>query len=198
MTGTEGSLSDGLRMNAFPQATAGANFHIGIIAGKLNGVIPATTPTGWRIEYMSMPGPALSENSPFRKCGAPMQNSATSKPLWTSPLASGSVLPCSLDSLSASLSMSRCSNRTNSISTRPRRCGFVAAHFGWAASAPLTAASTSPALASGTRACTSPVAGLNTSPNRPEAPAVSRPFKKCGISLIFTSLRVVFSRLRCD
>ena len=31
-------------MNALPQAIAGANFHIGIIAGKLNGVMPATTP----------------------------------------------------------------------------------------------------------------------------------------------------------
>jgi len=32
------------------QAIAGAHFHSGIIAGKLNGVIPATTPSGWRIE----------------------------------------------------------------------------------------------------------------------------------------------------
>ena len=48
--GTDGSRSDGLRMKALPQASAGANFHIGIIAGKLNGVMPATTPSGWRIE----------------------------------------------------------------------------------------------------------------------------------------------------
>ena len=48
--GTPGSRSDGLRMNALPQAIAGANFHIGIIAGKLNGVMPATTPKGCRIE----------------------------------------------------------------------------------------------------------------------------------------------------
>src|SRR4029450_6577997 len=44
--GTEGSRSDGLRMKALPQASAGANFHIGIMAGKLNGVMPATTPSG--------------------------------------------------------------------------------------------------------------------------------------------------------
>ncbi len=37
-------------MKALPQAIAGANFHIGIIAGKLNGVMPATTPSAWRIE----------------------------------------------------------------------------------------------------------------------------------------------------
>ena len=47
--GTPGSRSDGLRMKALPQAIAGANFHIGIIAGKLNGVMPATTPSGWRM-----------------------------------------------------------------------------------------------------------------------------------------------------
>ena len=48
--GTDGSRSDGLRMNALPHAIAGANFHIGIMAGKLNGVMPATTPSGWRME----------------------------------------------------------------------------------------------------------------------------------------------------
>ena len=46
-TGTEGSRSDGFRMNALPVAIAGPNIHIGIIAGKLNGVTPATTPSGW-------------------------------------------------------------------------------------------------------------------------------------------------------
>ena len=48
--GTDGSRSDGFRMKALPQAMAGAHFHSGIIAGKLNGVMPATTPSGWRIE----------------------------------------------------------------------------------------------------------------------------------------------------
>jgi hypothetical protein len=54
-------------MKALPQASAGANFHIGIMAGKLKGVMPATTPSGWRIENRSMPGPALSLNSPFKR-----------------------------------------------------------------------------------------------------------------------------------
>jgi hypothetical protein len=49
-TGTEGSRSLGLRMNALPHAIATADIHNGIIAGKLNGVMPATTPSGWRIE----------------------------------------------------------------------------------------------------------------------------------------------------
>ena len=34
----------------FPQASAIGNIHIGTMAGKLNGVMPATTPTGCRIE----------------------------------------------------------------------------------------------------------------------------------------------------
>ena len=46
----EGSFSDGLRMNVLPQAMAMGNIHIGTMAGKLNGVMPATTPSGCRIE----------------------------------------------------------------------------------------------------------------------------------------------------
>ncbi len=36
-------------MNVLPHAMAFANIHMGTIAGKLNGVMPATTPSGWRI-----------------------------------------------------------------------------------------------------------------------------------------------------
>src|SRR5262245_4298201 len=46
----DGSFSLGLSRNVLPHASALANIHIGTIAGKLNGVIPATTPSGWRIE----------------------------------------------------------------------------------------------------------------------------------------------------
>jgi len=46
----DGSFSDGLSTNVLPQASAGAHIHIGTIAGKLNGVMPATAPSGWRIE----------------------------------------------------------------------------------------------------------------------------------------------------
>ena len=37
-------------MKALPTAIATPNIHIGIIAGKLNGVMPETMPSGWRIE----------------------------------------------------------------------------------------------------------------------------------------------------
>ncbi len=46
----EGSRSEGLRMKVLPHTSASGNIHIGTIAGKLNGVMPATTPSGWRSE----------------------------------------------------------------------------------------------------------------------------------------------------
>ncbi len=49
-TAAEGSRSLGLSTNVFPHAIATGNIHIGTIAGKLNGVIPATTPSGSRKE----------------------------------------------------------------------------------------------------------------------------------------------------
>ena len=49
-TEADGSFSDGFSTNVFPQASAGAHIHMGTIAGKLKGVMPATTPSGWRIE----------------------------------------------------------------------------------------------------------------------------------------------------
>ena len=45
-----GRAREGFRMKVLPQAMATPNIHIGIIAGKLNGVMPATMPSGWRIE----------------------------------------------------------------------------------------------------------------------------------------------------
>ncbi len=49
-TDADGSFSDGLSTKQLPQAIAGAHIHMGTIAGKLKGVIPATTPSGCRIE----------------------------------------------------------------------------------------------------------------------------------------------------
>ena len=49
-TGTLGSRSEGLMIKALPVAMATPDIHSGIIAGKLNGVIPAPMPIGWRIE----------------------------------------------------------------------------------------------------------------------------------------------------
>ncbi len=48
--GTLGSFSDGFRMKVLPQAMAMEYIHIGTMAGKLNGVMPDTTPSGCRME----------------------------------------------------------------------------------------------------------------------------------------------------
>ena len=45
----DGSLSLGFSTKALPQAMAFAHIHSGTMAGKLNGVMPATTPSGWRM-----------------------------------------------------------------------------------------------------------------------------------------------------
>ena len=42
----EGTFSDGLSMKVLPQAIATGNIQSGTITGKLNGVMPAQTPTG--------------------------------------------------------------------------------------------------------------------------------------------------------
>ena len=83
-------------MKVFPQAIAIGNIHMGTIAGKLNGVIPATTPNGCLIDQLSTLVPTFSENSPFNKCGIPQANSTTSKPLVKDPFASSYTFPCSV------------------------------------------------------------------------------------------------------
>ena len=91
----DGSFSLGLRMKALPHASASGYIHIGTIAGKLNGVMPTDTPSGWRSECESTPVPTCSDASPLSRCAAPQANSTTSSPRWTSPRASSTVLPCS-------------------------------------------------------------------------------------------------------
>ncbi len=141
-------------MKALPDAIAGPSIHIGIMAGKLNGVIPATTPSGWRIDQTSIPVPAPSVYSPFIRCGIPQANSITSSPRWRSPRLSATTLPCSDDNSSANSPMCVSSRRLNSNITRARRWGLIAAQPPCAFSAACTARSTSAAVARATRACT--------------------------------------------
>ena len=116
----DGSFSDGLSTNVLPQAMASGNIHIGTMAGKLNGVMPATTPTGCLIEYESTPVETFSENPPLSRCGMPQANSTTSRPRATSPAASEATLPCSsVISCAISLAWDRMSSR-NANSTEAR------------------------------------------------------------------------------
>ena len=46
LIGQLGSFSDGFNIKVFPHAIETGYIHMGTIAGKLNGVIPAQTPRG--------------------------------------------------------------------------------------------------------------------------------------------------------
>ena len=50
-----GVRSDGLRMNVLPAAIAMGSVQNGTMSGKLNGVMAAHTPTGYRSIIVSMP-----------------------------------------------------------------------------------------------------------------------------------------------
>src|SRR5665811_608832 len=53
----DGTFSEGFSTNVLPHASATGNIHSGTITGKLNGVMPAHTPSGWRSEWQSTPVP---------------------------------------------------------------------------------------------------------------------------------------------
>src|SRR6478609_6303755 len=166
----DGSFSLGLSTTALPQAIATGTNHSGTIAGKLNGEITATTPSGWRIEYTSTPVETPSLNDPLSRCGAPQANSATSSPRCTSPSASSRTLPCSEVMTAATSSRRRCSASRNANSTDVRRDTDAAAHSRAASTAPATTVPTSAPLAKETRDVTRPVAGSCTSPYRSADP----------------------------
>ena len=183
-TDADGSFSDGFSTNVLPHAIAGAHIHIGTIAGKLNGVIPATTPTGWRIEYTSTPVDACSENSPFNSVGIPQANSITSRPRVTSPIASDSTLPCSATRIRAMSSLRACtSSRMLNISSA-RFASETPRHEAKAAFADCTARSTSSTDARSTAPLCRPVAGLKTLAVRPEVPGTDEPSIQWSIGVI--------------
>ena len=95
-----------------------------------------------------------------------------------SPFESAMTLPCSALSSSASSVILASTSRLNSNITRARRWGLVEDQPSKAFWAACTARSSSAAEASCTRACTSPVFGLNTSEKRPEAPVNEAPSMK--------------------
>src|SRR5258706_1457724 len=56
----DGTFSEGFSTNVLPHASATGNIHNGTITGKLNGVMPAHTPSGWGRERQSTPVPTSS------------------------------------------------------------------------------------------------------------------------------------------
>mmetsp|Transcript_7983 Transcript_7983/g.23855 ORF Transcript_7983/g.23855 Transcript_7983/m.23855 type:complete len:264 (-) Transcript_7983:403-1194(-) len=104
MSEAPGSCSLGFRTKVLPTVQASGYIHRGTMAGKLKGQIPATTPRGCLIEYVSIPPATFSISSPMEMVGTLHANSTTSSPLKTSPLASARVLPCSTETFTASSS----------------------------------------------------------------------------------------------
>jgi hypothetical protein len=67
-------------MKALPAAMATGCIHSGTMAGKLNGVMPATTPRGWRRLCTSTPVEASALNSLLDAWLMPQTNSIVSRP----------------------------------------------------------------------------------------------------------------------
>ena len=159
-----------------PHTIAIGNIHSGTIAGKLNGVIPATTPSGWRSVYASMPAPTFSVNSLLSSCGAPHAYSTISMPRASSPAASERTLPCSReidgDDLVGVLLEQRLEAEHHAgARERRRRCPRGERSFRGVDSA----TDLGGRVANGTRQPSAPVAGVKTSPKRPEVPGVRLP-----------------------
>ena len=157
-----GTFSLGLRTNVLPHAMAMGYIHSGTIAGKLNGVMPTQTPSGWRMASQSMPRAMFSSTSPIINDGTPSANSMTSMPRFTSPRDSTSVLPCSRVLLRTMSSKFSSINILKRPRIRARSTGGVSIHAGNAACAASTAAFTSAAVPMGHSAMVSPVEGLKT------------------------------------
>src|ERR1043166_8218332 len=66
-----GTCSDGFNTKVLPVATAYGRNHSGTIGGKLNGVMAANTPMGWRDDAGSMPAGTPSSDCPFISEGMP-------------------------------------------------------------------------------------------------------------------------------
>ena len=129
------------------------------MTGKLNGVIPATTPRGSSTVCTSTPVDTSLEYEPFNRWGRPQANSTFSRPRATSPAASLSTLPCSAVTAAARSGAAWATRSRKRKSTAALELSEPAPHSAAASFATSTAASTSAAEASGTSAVWTPRAG---------------------------------------
>ena len=137
-----GTFSLGLSTKVLPHAMATGYIQSGTIAGKLNGVMPTHTPSGWRMVSQSMPRAMFSSASPISSDGMPQANSTISMPRFTSPRDSMRVLPCSRVLHLTRSSKFSSSSVLNRKRMRARSVGGVSHHAGNAAAAASTASST--------------------------------------------------------
>ncbi len=126
----DGSRSEGLSTNALPQAMALASIQSGTITGKLNGVMPVTTPSGSSTVWTSTPEDTSVECDPFKRCGIPQANSMFSSPRATSPAASLSTFPCSAVTAAARSAEARLTRSRRRKRTAARALSDPDAPFG--------------------------------------------------------------------
>ncbi len=93
-------------------------------------MIPAQTPTGWRIVSQSTCRAIFASDWPMSRLGTPQANSTTSMPRWTEARASARVLPCSRVTRLASSSACSASRSRNRNITRARSTTGVSAQAG--------------------------------------------------------------------
>ena len=180
----EGTFSLGLRMTVLPAAMAVVTIHSGTMAGKLNGVMQATTPTGWRSWVTSTPVEACSRVSPFMWWTRPAQNSTFSRPRVISPSASSRTLPCSAVMIAAS-SPRRAVMIWRRLNMMFARLAMpVDRQAGAAVSAASTAVVRVAASARGTWPVWTPVAGLYTGLVRSPAVEASPPMKWWSVAML--------------
>jgi hypothetical protein len=169
-----GTFSDGFQTKAFPAVIAIGNIHIGTIAGKLNGAMPATTPSGSRRSSQVTPRLTSSDPPSSRFCSE-IAYSQTSMPFKISARPSATVLPASAAHECAS------SSRWASTSSRKRNIAWVRSLSGTlpqpidAILAAATAAATSSAVDIGTVPIGAPVYGLMTSRLSPRSASDQAP-----------------------
>mmetsp|Transcript_38013 Transcript_38013/g.61261 ORF Transcript_38013/g.61261 Transcript_38013/m.61261 type:complete len:213 (+) Transcript_38013:960-1598(+) len=163
MTVVRGTRSDGFISMVLPAAQAVGNIQSGIMAGKLNGAMPAHTPRGILYEWTSTAVATFARVSPWSMDGMPQAISTTSRPRKMSPLASAIVLPCSSVKTLAMASVLSRMAPSSLCMTRARVLGGVSRHDLKASAQESTARSSSAGVHCGVRAMSSPVAGLCTS-----------------------------------
>ena len=137
------------------------NIHIGTMAGKLNGVIPATTPSGCRIEYASTPGGDVLREPALEQVRDPAGELDHLEPAGDLARRVGGHLAVLGADQRGQLGLPRRGAARGTRTSRSARLvSDVSRQPGQAPAAAATAASTSAAEAKSTVPVTCPVAGL--------------------------------------
>ncbi len=157
-----GVRSDGFTITVFPQAKAYGKNQNGIMPGKLNGAMIATTPNGCRIMNSSIPRAISSNRLPCIIVGIPHATSTFSIARRISPWASFKVFPFSFTIVSDRSLKWNSSRFFSSNRVWIRSGAGMLRQTGYACCAARAARSTSARRDRGTWQRTSFVAGLWT------------------------------------